>query len=104
MNYFKIAYKTYTRDILKAGIYREEPIYTQYVVYDSDTGKIFLRFQEPHKKYLTDWQIQCTPEWEKYKELLPKIILEINMPEDYLYDYSLLLKAVREVKLNEILN
>jgi hypothetical protein len=107
MSYFKISRRTYTTRLLKAGRYGEsEPIYTRYDVYDALTGTIFLSFQQPHKKYLTDWQIQCTPEWEKYKELLPEIILEINNDnsEGNLYDYSLLLKAVREIKLNELLD
>ncbi len=98
---FKISKKTYDSSILKAGRFVKEPIYTQYDVFDTHTGVIFFRFQESHKKYITDLQIQCAPEWEPVKELLPDIL--VNLKEDQIYEYGLINQVKREFKLSELL-
>lgn len=74
--------------------------FTQYDIFDTESNLIFFRFQESHRDYLTDMQIQCTTEWEEYKELLPEIFLCLEELKDY--DYSILLKAIREVKLTNL--
>jgi len=102
MNNFKIKKTPYKSPVLKDGIYtKHEIIYTQYDVYDEKTGTIFFRFQELHKSYLTDKAIQCTPEWEPYKELLTEIL--ITLKEEQSYNYGILLEPIREIKLNQIL-
>ncbi len=97
---FKISKKTYDSSILKAGRFVKEPIYTQYQVWDWETGVIFFRFQQPHKKYLTDLQIQCTQQWDEYQELLPDVF--VNLQEDHIYEYVLLFQVIRDYKLNQL--
>lgn len=77
-----------------------QDVFTQYDIFDTESNVIFFRFQEPHRDYLTDMQIQCTPEWEEYKELLPEIFIDLEEHKDY--DYSILSKAIREVKLTNL--
>lgn len=100
MNNFKIKKTPYKSPVLKAGIYKPEIIYTQYDVYDEETKVIFFRFQELHKSYLKDKEIQCTPEWEPYKELLS--ILFVTLDENQSYNYGTILGTIREIKLNQI--
>ncbi len=102
MNHFKIKKTPYKSPVLKAGIYKPEIIYTQYDVYDEETKVIFFRFQELHKSYLKDKAIQCTPEWEPYKELLTEIL--ITLKEEISYNYRTIMGPIREIKLNQILS
>jgi hypothetical protein len=101
MNHFKIRKSPYKSPVLKAGKYVDQTIYTQYDVYDEKNGTIFFRFRELHKSYLTDKEIQCTPEWEPYKELLS--ILFITLDENQSYNYRTIMGPIREIKLNQIL-
>jgi hypothetical protein len=101
MSSFRIKKSTYKSKILIAGYYRDQPIFTQFDVYDQESGLIFFRFKQLHKKYLTDQEIQCTSEWDDVKEQLPDIITKLSEIEEY--NYSILLSAVREHKLNQLL-
>jgi hypothetical protein len=101
MKSFRIKKSTYKSKVLIAGRYQDQPIYTQFDVYDQESGEIFFRFQQLHKKYLTDKEIQCTPEWKEVKEQLPDIIEKLSETEEY--SYNILLSAVREHKLNQLL-
>jgi len=77
-------------------------VFTQYDIYDTKSNIIFFRFQEIMvlKKHITVMEIQCTPEWEEYKELLPEIFIGLEEHKDY--DYSILSKVIREVKLTNL--
>ena len=101
MSKFRIQKRTHKSKKLIAGHYRDEPIFTQFDVYDQESDLIFFRFRQLHKKYLTDQEIQCTPEWEDVKEQLPDIINKLSETEEY--NYNILLSAVREHKLNQLL-
>ena len=74
--------------------------YTQYDIYDIESGLIFFRFESRHH-YYTDIQcIQCSPEWEEYKELLANILKDLNTESTY--ECGILLRAVREAKLDKL--
>ena len=98
---FRIKKSTYKSKVLIAGRYVDQPIYTQFDVYDQESGVIFFRFQQLHKKYLTDKGIQCTPEWEEVKEQLPDILEKLSETEEY--SYNVLYSVIREHKLNQLL-
>jgi hypothetical protein len=89
----------------------------QFDIFDIDSGLIFFRFEDHRYKnisvalesevYEDKWfkHIQCTPEWELHKELLPSILCELS--GEVKYEYNILLnvrtRKIREDKLNEIL-
>lgn len=101
MKGFRIKKSTHKSKVLVAGRYQDQPIFTQFDVYDQEGGLIFFRFKQNHKKYLLDREIQCTPEWEEVKEQLPDIITKLSETEEY--NYNILLSVVREHKLNQLL-
>lgn len=101
MKGFRIKKSTHKSKVLVAGRYQDQPIFTQFDVYDQEGGLIFFRFIQPHKKYITDKQIQCTPEWEEVKEQLPDILEKLSETKEY--NYNILLSVVREHKLNQLL-
>lgn len=45
MNSFKIYKRPYETQVLKAGIYKPEIIFTQYDIYDTETNVIFFHFK-----------------------------------------------------------
>lgn len=97
MKYFKINKSHYK----STGI-NPDTIWIQYDIYDIETGVIFFRFHENKRNYLIDKQIQCTPEWEPYKELLTHIFETLQ--EDIIYNYNVVLGTIREIKLNQLLD
>jgi len=101
MKGFRIKKSTHKSKVLVAGRYQDQPIFTQFDVYDQEGGLIFFRFKQNHKKYLHDREIQCTPEWEEVKEQLPDILEKLSETEEY--NYNILLSVVREHKLNQLL-
>ncbi len=102
MSKFRIQKRTHKSKKLIAGHYRDEPIFTQFDVYDQESDLIFFRFRQLHKKYLTDQEIQCTPEWEEVKEQLPDILQKLSETEEY--SYNILYSVIRENKLQQLLS
>ncbi len=101
MSSFRIQKGTYKSKTLIAGYYRDEAIFTQFDVYDQERGVVFFRFRQLHKKYLTDKEIQCAPEWEEVKEQLPDILEKLSETEEY--SYNVLYSVIREHKLKQLL-
>jgi hypothetical protein len=101
MSSFRIKKSTYKSKVLIAGRYQDQPIYTQFDVYNQESGVIFFRFRQLHKKYLTDKEIQCTPEWEEIKEQLPNVLEKLSETEEY--SYNVLYSVIREHKLKQLL-
>jgi hypothetical protein len=87
--------------MFKVSINLYNDLFIQYDIYDTKSNIIFFRFKKSH--YVTGMkiqEIQCTTEWEEYKELLPEIF--IGLKEHKEYDYSILSKVIREVKLTNL--